>query len=323
VSTADPVLAVDGLSLAIDGAGVVDDVAFTLAAGETLALVGESGCGKTLTALSIAGLLAPMVRVVRGSIRLAGQELVGLGERALRPLRGREVAMIFQEPVASLNPLLTVAEQLTEGPRTQSGLSRTAALTRAREMLVAVGIPDPDQRLGQFPFELSGGMCQRVMIAAALIGGPRLLIADEPTTALDVTIQAQILTLIRELARARGTAVLLITHDMGVVADMADRVAVMYAGRIVEAGGVEAVLGRPRHPYTRRLLSALPRLDQPRKTRLATIEGTVPDFRAFPAGCRFRPRCFAAGAGCDVAPSLLGEAEHRVACWHADAVAAA
>ena len=253
-----------------------------------LALVGESGCGKSLTAQAAMRLLPPAVTQVRGQVELAGEDLCALPEGLLRRLRGRQISMIFQEPLAALDPLATVG---SAGGGGHGAARRGFARAAVQAMLADVGISDPARRAGQYPFELSGGMAQRVMIATALIARPAVLIADEPTTALDVTIQAQILELLRRLAADRGTAVLLITHDMGVVADAADRVAVMYAGRIAEIGRAEAVFTSPRHPYTALLLAALPRLTDQPKSVLAVIEGQVPPPGQFPPGCRFAGRC--------------------------------
>jgi peptide/nickel transport system ATP-binding protein len=311
----DAALEVEDLSLAIGGYGVVDRVGFRVAPGEVMALVGESGCGKSLTAQAIMRLLSPAVRQTGGRVRLAGQDISALPERAMRALRGRKVSMIFQEPQAALDPLATVGTQVAEALR--------APLRRVREevrrMLEEVGISDPGRRIDQHPFELSGGMCQRVMIACALISRPGVLIADEPTTALDVTIQAQILELLRRLASEMRTAVLLITHDMGVVADIADRVAVMYAGRIVESGPGGAVFARPRHPYTTLLLASIPRLSDSPKAALATIEGRVPAPAEYGPGCRFANRCPRARARCaEQTPVLLAaegaDGSHLAAC---------
>jgi peptide/nickel transport system ATP-binding protein len=321
-----PLLAIEDLRLTIAGNAVVDGVSLTVGESEVLALVGESGCGKSLTALSIPRLLPAAARVTGGRVTLDGTDLRGLSASDLRALRGDALAMIFQEPVASLNPLLRVGEQVAETLRLHRGLSRADAWDQAVAMLGRVGITDPPRRARQFPFELSGGMCQRVMIAAALIGRPRLLIADEPTTALDVTIQAQILALLRRLRAEVGTAILLITHDMGVVADMADRVAVMYGGRVVESGPVEAIFDSPSHPYTALLLATVPRLDAPRRAELRTIAGQVPDAAHWPEGCRFRGRCPLADAACAQRPPLAaarsGLAGHAAACWHQDRLAA-
>jgi oligopeptide/dipeptide ABC transporter ATP-binding protein len=317
-----PVLAVERLGVAIGPARVVDGVSFELAAGEILALVGESGCGKSMTALAIMRLLPTVARPVSGRVLLEGNNLLALSEAEMRRVRGARVSIVFQEPASSLDPLMTVGDQLVEALRAHQPLRRDDARARALAMLEAVGIAEPSRRLAQYPFELSGGMCQRVMIATALAGKPAVLLADEPTTALDVTIQAQILRLIKSLRAETGTAVVLITHDMGVVADMADRVLVMYAGRIVEAAPVEALFASPRHPYTWLLLRSLPRLDDDPKARLPVIDGTVPGAGAWPAGCRFAPRCPLATARCrEVEPELTSIADHRaVACWHSDRV---
>src|SRR3954454_1478868 len=277
-----PALLVEDLTLAIGDAHVVDGVGFEVARREVVALVGESGCGKSLTAQALLRLLPPAVRQVSGRGAIAGGDVSGLSARAIRPLRGRRISMIFQEPQAALDPLATVGAQVAEA----TGLRGAAARAAALDMLRRVGISDPERRMTQYPFELSGGMCQRVMIACALVAKPAVLLADEPTTALDVTIQAQVLELLRRLAAEQDTAIVLITHDMGVVADIADRVFVMYAGRIAESGRAEAVFARPRHPYTALLLAALPRLDDEPKSHLATIEGRVPAPSEFPPGCR-------------------------------------
>jgi peptide/nickel transport system ATP-binding protein len=316
-TASEPVLRIEGLGLDIGAVSVLDGVDLHLAPGRILALVGESGCGKSLTALSVLNLLPSAVSRRRGSIQLAGRELVGLEEPALRDVRGREASIIFQEPVASLNPLMRVGEQVAEVLDIHQPGSPHSRADQVLEMLAKVGIPDPGVRARQFPFELSGGMCQRVMIAAALVARPRLLIADEPTTALDVTIQAQILDLIKRLRDEVGTAVLLITHDMGVVAEMADEVAVMYGGRVVESGPTDLIFEQPAHPYTRLLLQTVPRLDgQPRHV-LPVIEGMVPSAAAWPEGCRFAPRCPQAHAACTRRPPMqaAGPAMHQVACW--------
>ncbi len=314
----DAVLAVQDLTLAIGGATIVDGVTFQVAPGEVLALVGESGCGKSLTAQAIMRLLPGAVQQRRGRIDLAGTDLCTLPERRMRRVRGRRLSMIFQEPQAALDPLSTVGRQVAEATGLRGGAARAGVL----QMLEKVGISDPARRIDQYPFELSGGMCQRVMIASALISRPAVLIADEPTTALDVTIQAQILDLLRRLALEQGTAIVLITHDMGVVADIADRVAVMYAGRIAETGRTDALFAAPRHPYTSLLLAALPRLNDVPKSRLAMIEGQVPTPAQFPPGCRFTSRCPHADDRCRAeAPPLrdMGDG-HLSACWHAEEV---
>jgi peptide/nickel transport system ATP-binding protein len=315
-------LAVEDLTLSIAGVPAVEGVGFAVRRGEVLALVGESGCGKSLTALSILGLLPSGVRLARGSIRLEGRDLAHLPERELRRLRGNRISVIFQEPTASLDPLSTVGAQIAEALTIHQRVGRAEARSRALEMLAAVGIPDPVRRARQYPFELSGGMCQRIMIAIALICGPALLLADEPTTALDVTIQAQILDLLRELVAKQGTSVLLITHDMGVVADIADRVAVMYAGHLVEVADAESVFRMPGHPYTALLLASVPRLDHRPKAPLLTIDGTVPMPHEMGGGCRFASRCPLASEQCRAeTPPLIDRGDgHSIACWHADAV---
>ncbi|WP_199085801.1 ABC transporter ATP-binding protein [Bosea sp. ASV33] len=316
---ANPMLAIEGLTIEIDGNRIVDGVSLGVETGRILAIVGESGCGKSLTALSVLGLLPGAARVAGGSIRLGGRELTGLSEAELSQVRGNDAAIIFQEPVASLNPLMRVGEQVEEALLLHRGLSHAEAREEAIAIMARVGIPDPARRARQYPFELSGGMCQRIMIASALICRPSLLIADEPTTALDVTIQAQILELMRRLRDEVGSAVVLITHDMGVVADLADDVCVMYGGRIVESGPVDAIFAEPSHPYTRLLLGTIPKLDGARKTVLRTIEGMVPPAGAWPEGCRFRTRCPLVDEACEqVPPAVVVGAEHRAACWHVD-----
>ena len=316
---ADPMMAIEGLAIEIDGNRIVDGVSLGVETGRILAIVGESGCGKSLTALSVLGLLPSAAQVSAGSIRLGGRELTGLSEAELSQVRGNDAAIIFQEPVASLNPLMRVGEQVEEALLLHRGLSRAAAREEAIAIMARVGIPDPARRARQYPFELSGGMCQRIMIASALICRPSLLIADEPTTALDVTIQAQILDLMRRLRDEVGSAVVLITHDMGVVADLADDVCVMYGGRIVESGPVDAIFAEPSHPYTRLLLGTIPKLDGARKTVLRTIEGMVPPAGAWPEGCRFRTRCPLADEACEqVPPAVAVGASHHAACWHVD-----
>jgi peptide/nickel transport system ATP-binding protein len=299
--------AVDGLSLAIG-------------AGETLGVVGESGCGKSVTAMSIMRLIDKSAARTEGSIRLDGAELLALGERAMRRVRGKRVAMIFQEPLTSLNPVMTIGRQITEAIRLHDGLARGAARDRAIEMLRLVRLDEPARRMMDYPHQLSGGMRQRVMIALALACSPSLLIADEPTTALDVTVQAQILDLLRDLRRRLGMAILLITHDLGVVAGFCDRVLVMYAGRKVEEAPVEALYARPLHPYTRGLMRAIPRLGRgAEQSRLAEIPGTVPAGTERMPGCSFAPRCMLAIERCRREfPDWreLGPA-HGVACWRA------
>ncbi len=314
--TTEPALVVENLSLALGRANLVDSVGFSVAPGEVLALVGESGCGKSVTAQAIMRLLAPALRQTGGRVLLAGQDITALPERAMRALRGQAMSMIFQEPQAALDPLATVGTHIAEALRRPLRDVRDQVL----QMLAEVGISDPARRIDQYPFELSGGMCQRVMIACALISRPAVLLADEPTTALDVTIQAQILDLLRRLAAERRTAVVLITHDMGVVADIADRVAVMYAGRIAESGPTAQIFARPRHPYTSLLLASIPRLTDAPKSALAVIEGRVPTPAEFGPGCRFASRCPLADDTCRAAtPPLRDMGDGRLsACFHAE-----
>ncbi len=293
----------------------VDGLSLRLARGETLALVGESGCGKSITALSIMGLVPHTVgRIAGGSIRLDGAELVGLAESRLEKLRGDRMAMIFQEPMTSLNPVMTIGDQVAEALRLHRGLSKAEAARRALSVLEEVKIPSAAARFHDYPHQFSGGMRQRVVIAIALACEPALLLADEPTTALDVTIQAQVLGLLADLKARHGMAMLFITHNLGVVAQIADRVAVMYAGQVVEQGRVEPLFADPRHPYTRALFAAIPRMDLPDQA-LTAIQGRVPPLDAMPAGCRFAPRCPAARAGCE-APQVLRDvgAGHEVRC---------
>jgi oligopeptide/dipeptide ABC transporter ATP-binding protein len=294
----------------------VDGVNFTIERGETLALVGESGCGKSLTSMALLRLVPPPGRIVPGSgIRLDGQDLLSLDEPAMRRVRGGRIGMVFQDPMTSLNPVLSVGDQVSETVRAHRPLAAAAAKARAIQLLGEVGVPDPAARYRAFPHQLSGGLCQRVMIAIALAGEPALLIADEPTTALDVTVQAQILELLEHLRESRGMAVLLITHDLGVVAGRADRVAVMYAGQIVESAATDHLFRSPSHPYTKSLFASIPRIEGP-VGRLAPIPGTVPAAHAWPAGCRFQPRCPVAEARCATAPpvvTLTGGQTSR--CW--------
>jgi peptide/nickel transport system ATP-binding protein len=318
----------DGIVRAVDG------VSFTIDEGETLAIVGESGCGKSVTASSILRLIPQPPGRIAGTIRYRGTDLLALPERDMRKIRGKDIGMVFQEPTTSLNPVLTVGQQLTEPLRLHEGLDRAAAEQCATELLAQVGLSEPKRRLHDYPHRLSGGMQQRVMIAIAIACRPRLLIADEPTTALDVTVQAQILALIRDLQRHSKTAVLLITHDMGVVAETAKRVVVMYAGRKVEEAPAADIFRAPRHPYTRALIGAVPRLGAARlggtrsgaaSTMLAEIPGVAPSPTQRPAGCAFASRCTSATEQCrQVAPALeLKAPGHVAACHHAPNHAAA
>jgi oligopeptide/dipeptide ABC transporter ATP-binding protein len=296
----------------------VGNVDMTIDAGETLGVVGESGCGKSMTGLSIMGLLPPGGSIVGGSIKLDGRELVGLKQEELRRVRGNEVGMIFQDPLTSLDPTKTIGYQVAEPVRLHRGASKAEALDRAVEVLSLVGLPRPKERLKDYPHQLSGGLRQRVMIAMALANEPKLLIADEPTTALDVTIQAQILALLRDLKERLGMAMLLITHDMGVIAGHADRVNVMYAGRVVETAGVTALFHEMHHPYTQSLLASIPRLSQDAKKALHAIPGLPPDLARLPQGCRFAARCYRATDKCRTdEPSLAGKtSDHLFSCWH-------
>jgi oligopeptide/dipeptide ABC transporter ATP-binding protein len=299
----------------------VDGVSYDVAPGETVALVGESGCGKTVSALSIMRLVPrPQGEIVGGQILFQGRDLLWLSGEEMRRVRGAEIAMIFQEPMSSLNPVLTIGRQITETLEAHTQVSAGEAQDQAVELLRLVGIPDPKRRMASYPHQLSGGMRQRVMIAMALILRPKLILADEPTTALDVTIQAQILELMRELSRQFGVALLIITHNLGVVARYADRVHVMYAGKVVESASARAIYRWPLHPYTLGLLHSVPRLDQPRKTRLDPIEGQPPDLWNLPAGCSFASRCRFALAKCADEVPLLRRVEdnHESACWVAD-----
>ena len=301
-------------------AKAVDGISFEIREGETLGIVGESGCGKTVTSLSILGLLPqPPARIMEGSsVRLRGEELVGSGEKRLRALRGNDISMIFQEPMSSLNPVYTVGDQIAEALRLHRGMTRKEARAEVVRLLGEVGISEPERRVSEYPHQLSGGMRQRVMIAMALSCEPQLLIADEPTTALDVTIQAQILELLASLRAKFGMAVLLITHDLGVVAEVCDRVVVMYAGQVVETGDVYDIFDDPAHPYTRGLLDSLPSVDDPGR-RLDSIPGTVPNPIDWPYGCRFRARCSAAAAGCELPQDLveIGTSGRSARCWRA------
>ena len=300
-------------------ARAVDGVSFAVGRGQTLGLVGESGCGKSVSAFSIMRLVPdPPGRIEAGQILLKGRDLLALDEEQMRRVRGDDIAMIFQEPMTSLNPVLTCGFQIAEAVVLHQQVPKQEAAARAVEMLERVGIPAPEQRSGEYPHQLSGGMRQRVMIAMALSCNPDVLIADEPTTALDVTIQAQILALLEALQQSLQMAIVLITHDLGVIAETADQVAVMYAGQIVESAATPALFARPQHPYTRGLLRSIPRLDDA-QDRLDIIPGAVPDARAFPPGCRFAPRCPLADARCRVEAPPLAEVEsgHWASCWKA------
>jgi peptide/nickel transport system ATP-binding protein len=297
----------------------VDGVSFSLDRGETLALVGESGCGKSLTSLALLRLIPPPGRIDAGSaIRLGETDVLTLEGEALRQIRGRRIGMISQDPMTSLNPVFTAGDQIAEAVRAHLRVSKAEARERARALLQEVGIPDPAERLDAYPHQLSGGMRQRVMIAIALAAEPEILVADEPTTALDVTVQAQILEVLDELRRRRGMAVLLITHDLGIVAGRADRVAVMYAGQIVEEATTADLFARPSHPYTQGLFASVPRITGPVQ-RLTPIRGTVPPPTAWPEGCRFRPRCPQAFEKSELPPELLPVGPgHRMRCWLAE-----
>ncbi|HEY5638132.1 MAG TPA: ABC transporter ATP-binding protein [Burkholderiales bacterium] len=305
----------------------VDDVSFSIAPGEVLGVVGESGAGKSLTGAAIIGLIEPPGRIAAGEIRLEGERIDNLPPEKMRRVRGRRIGAIFQDPLTSLNPLYTIGQQLTETLLTHLPMDRAQAGRRALELLNEVGIPAAEARLGQYPHQFSGGMRQRVVIALALAAEPRLVIADEPTTALDVSIQAQIIALLKRLAREHGTAVMLITHDMGVIAETADRVAVMYAGRLAEIGPVRNVIHAPHHPYTVGLMGSIPRIaaraaGAPRG-QLAQIEGAMPRLNAIPPGCAFNPRCPKVHARCLVErPEPLPVGEGRTACWLYDGGAA-
>lgn len=302
-TAAGVIRAVDGVDLAVDK-------------GETLGIVGESGCGKSITSLSIMQLLPKgLGKVAAGEIRLEGENMLAFSERKMRQIRGNRIAMIFQEPMTSLNPVFRVGKQIAEAVRYHQGVGKKEAMSRAVEMLTKVGIPRPEKVAVSYPHELSGGMRQRVMIAMAMVCNPKLLIADEPTTALDVTIQAQILDLMRELQRTEGTSILMITHDLGVVAEMCDRIVIMYAGQVVEETDVKTLFKNPKHPYTKSLLASLPQLNS-EQDRLASIPGQVPNPLEMPEGCRFAPRCQFAQDICRAnAPGLEEvEAGHKCRC---------
>src|SRR5512134_2142157 len=299
----------------------VDGVSWDVEEGETVALVGESGCGKSVSALSIMRLVAaPAGRIESGRVLFQGRDLLGISEAEMEHVRGREIGMVFQEPMTSLNPVLTIGRQLTEGIEIHLKKTPAQAQARAIELLGLVGIADPERRLAQYPHHFSGGMRQRMMIAMALACEPKLILADEPTTALDVTIQAQILELMQSLSKRLGVAMVIITHNLGVVARYADRVNVMYAGRIIERATAAELYANPRHPYTLGLLRSVPRLDEPRRARLAPIEGQPPDLTRLPPGCAFSPRCaFKVERCAEAAPPLIAiDAAHRSACWECE-----
>jgi peptide/nickel transport system ATP-binding protein len=301
----------DGVNRAVDG------VSFHVEEGETLAVVGESGCGKSVTANSILRLIPEPPGKIAGSIRFRGADLLRLSDKEMRRVRGNDISMIFQEPMTSLNPVLTIGRQLGETLRLHQRVSRREADDRAMEMLQLVGIPEVKRRLTEYPHQLSGGMRQRVMIAIALSCRPKLLIADEPTTALDVTIQAQIMDLLEELSQRTGTALLFITHNLGLVAESCSRMLTMYAGQVVENGPVDEILSRPLHPYTAGLLGSLPQAKH-RKSKLPSIPGRVPSPRDMPAGCRFAPRCSYVEAACRTPQQLLAHGERHARCWRSD-----
>lgn len=318
VSSQEPVLDVRALTVGTDRADLVVDVSLSVAAGETLCLVGESGCGKSLTCLAAMGLTSePLVRR-SGRISFLGRDLSTLGENALADIRGRDMAMIFQDATAALNPVQLVGMQIAEVLVVHRGLNWKQAMVQAVDLIASVGIADPKTRASAYPHQLSGGMCQRIMIAMALACRPRLLIADEATTALDVTTQAQILKLMRELQAETGAAMIFVTHDLGVVAEIADRVAVMYSGRVVETAGVDDLFDRPKHPYTRGLMACRLHAATASQGRIAAIEGTVPSPAQRPQGCSFRPRCGYATDECLASPPLRAITEtHRAACHFA------
>jgi peptide/nickel transport system ATP-binding protein len=293
----------------------LDDISFSIAPGEVLGVVGESGAGKSLTGSAIIGLLDPPGRIAGGEIRLAGQRIDNLPYEQMRAIRGRKIGAIFQDPLTSLNPLYTIGRQLIETIRTHLPLNEEQARARAVKLLQDTGIPAAEQRIDQYPHQFSGGMRQRVVIALALAAEPQLIVADEPTTALDVSIQAQIISLIRRLCKEHGTAVMLVTHDMGVIAETCDRVAVMYAGRIVEVGPVADVIHRPSHPYTVGLMGSIPAMDEDRE-RLLQIDGAMPRLNAIPTGCAFNPRCPHVFDRCrKERPDLVDAGPTRAACW--------
>ena len=314
-----PVLEVEDLTVEIvtrrGALTAIEDVTFSIGRGETLGVVGESGAGKSLTGTAILGLLDPPVRLAGGTIRLGGKRIDGLGEDALRSIRGRRIGAVFQDPMTSLNPLLTVGYQLVQTIRTHLDVSAEAARDRAAALLSEVGVPAPRERLDTYPHQLSGGLRQRVVLALAFACDPDLVVADEPTTALDVSVQAQVIEVLKRMGRERGASVLLITHDMGVIAEAADRIAVMYAGRLVEIGPVRSILERPSHPYTRGLMASIPSMRR-RGIDLPQIEGAMPRIGALPTGCAFAPRCPKRLQRCASERPKLADAENSLAsCW--------
>jgi oligopeptide/dipeptide ABC transporter ATP-binding protein len=324
-NTAAPLLELDRLSthyVSAQGTRIVravDEVSLKLNAGETLGIVGESGSGKSTLALTILRVLPPAARIVGGRIMFEGEDLVGKSDAEMQQIRGKRIAMILQDPMASLNPLFTIGDQVAEPIRVHEGASRSSAWKRACDLLKAVRIPSPETRVRQYPHEMSGGMRQRIVGAIGISCEPRLLIADEPTTSLDLTIQAQYLKLLHDLQQTHGLALIFITHNLGIVAKMCDQLAVMYAGRVVESGPVSRIFNAPAHPYTKALLNSIPRMGDPDQ-RLAAIEGQPPDLSALPPGCAFAPRCPQAFARCrDAAPPSFAPEEGRIArCWLAE-----
>jgi len=313
-----PILEVRDLEVSFGPIQILRGVDFDLEAGKTLGVVGESGCGKSMTGFAIMGMLQPPGRISKGSIKLEGRELVGLPERQMQEIRGEQIALVMQDPFTSLNPMMRIGHQIGEVLRLHHGYSKDKAWKAAIEMLEKVGVPAPESSANKYPHQMSGGQRQRVVIAMAFACKPKVLIADEPTTALDVTLQAQILRLLRELQETEGTGVMLISHDIGAIASVSQQIAVFYAGRIVETGPAEHVLRTSAHPYTRALLNALPTAG---KTRLEAIGGYPPDFSNLPKGCSFAPRCPLAVEACGVSPDLTAvEEDHRAACWRATEV---
>lgn len=294
---------------------VLSDVEFTVEKGETLCIVGESGCGKSLTSLSIMGLIPKNGEITKGRILFNGEDLVKKTKKEISHIRGNQISMIFQEPMTSLNPVHTVGKQIAESVRLHEGVGKKQAMEKAVEMLRLVGIPSPEKRVHDYPFEMSGGMRQRVMIAMALACNPNLLIADEPTTALDVTTQAQILGLMGRLKKELDMSIVMITHDLGVVSQIADRVIVMYAGKVIEVSETKDLIEHPKHPYTRGLIESIPKLHE-EQDELPTIKGSVPALNEMPKGCRFSTRCLHARQTCyEIEPTLMGEGQHKVSCW--------